>query len=95
MPPLFDRVSEKEERDGLNVMRQKVSFLATLGILGLFGPKRAPGDATRIIFKYPRMLLFTPYYVVTLCKISQKYNGWLLRKVDTDRRKDGRTERIG
>ena len=78
--------------DGSKVMWLKVSFLAILGHLeALFSPKRAPGDATRIIFKNPRMLLFT-YNFVTSCKISEKYNGWLLRKVDEDGRTDGRTD---
>ena len=43
----------------------------------------------RVIFENPRMLLFTPYHVVTSCKISEKYNGWLLRKVDADARTHG------
>ena len=32
---------------------------------GVFDPFRAPGGAMRIIFENPRMLLFTPYHVVT------------------------------
>ena len=35
MPPHFDQVSEKTI-DGSNVMRQKVSYLATLGHFGAF-----------------------------------------------------------
>ena len=63
-----------------------MSFWPFQGILGLFSPKRAPGDTTRIIFKNQRIFHFTPYDVVTSCKISEKYNGWLLRKVGADGR---------
>ena len=44
----------------------------------------------RVIFENPRMLLFTPYHVVTSCKISEKYNGCPLRKADADARTDAR-----
>ena len=46
----------------------------------------------RVIFENPRMLLFTPYHVVTSCKISEKNNGYPLRKVDADGHTDGRTD---
>ena len=42
---------------------------------GFFSHKRAPGDATGIIFENPGMLHFPPYEVVNSCKISEKYNG--------------------
>ena len=44
----------------------------------------------RVIYENPRMLLFTPYHVLTSCKISEKNNGCPLRKVDADGRTDGR-----
>ena len=48
----------------------------------------------RIIFENPRMLHFTPYHAVTSCKISEKYNGCPLRKVDADGRTHNGRNRV-
>ena len=86
LPPHFDQVSEKNN-GWIKSYKAKSDIFSHFRVFwGFFSPKTAPGDATRIIFKNPRMLLFTPYYLITSCKISGKYNGWPLRKVDADAR---------
>ena len=93
LPPHFDRGSERNNGWIKSYYEAKsVIFGHFRAFWGFFSPKRAPWDATRIIFKNQRMLLFTPYNVVTSCKISEKYSGWLLRKVDMIGRTEERTE---
>ena len=75
LPPHFDRVSEKNNGWIKCYEAKSVIFSHFRAFWGFFSHKRAPGDATRIIFKNPRMLHFPPYKVVTPCKISEKYNG--------------------
>ena len=91
LPPHFDRVSEKNNGWFKCYEAKSVIFSHFRAFWGFFSHKRAPGDATRIIFKNPRMLHFRPYKVVTPCKISEKYNGQSLRILGTDGRTDGRT----
>ena len=92
LPPHFDRVSEKNNGWIKCYEAKSVIFSHFRAFWGFFSHKRAPGDATRIIFKNQRMLHFLPYKVVTPCKISEKYNGYSLRILGTDARTDGRTD---
>ena len=74
LPPHFDRVSEKT-MDGSNVIRHKVSFLATLGHFGAFLAIKEPLDRNAGYFQKSENVTFPPYKVVTPGKISEKYNG--------------------
>ena len=65
-----------------------MSFLAYLTHFGVFLTLFEPLGRNENYFRKSENVTFTPYHVVTSCKISEKYNGCPLRKVDAD----GRTE---
>ena len=56
-------------------------------ISAIFDPFWPPGDATRFFNKYPGMLLFLRWVVVTSCKISEKSNEQSLRILRTNAKK--------
>ena len=95
LPPHFDQVSGKSNGQIKCYKAKSVIFSHFRAFWGFFSHKRAPGDATRIIFKNPRILHFPPYEVVTPCKISEKYNGQSLRIYGTHGRTDGHTDGRG
>ena len=61
--------------DGSNAMRQKVSFLATLGHFCAFLATKEPLGMQRELFSKIREYYIPPYKVVTPCKLLEKYNG--------------------
>ena len=61
LPPNFDRVLEKT-MNGSNVIRQKVSFLATLGHFGAFLAKKEPLGTQRELFSKIRECYISPIY---------------------------------
>ena len=80
---------QKNWMDGSKVIVKKVSFWLFLPILGLFDPFWAPRALTRFFFKNRRMSLFNLSEVTTSCKISDNFNGWPRRKIQTN----GQTDR--